>query len=101
VSDVLPAVAGGDSNQLYLATWTVSPALYPGILGRLVPTSGGLVDPVKVVGGQWADYSAVASGSADEALITFQDPAGTGYNNIYGRLWGSRRVYLPLVVRNY
>ena len=100
VSDVLPAVAGSESNQSYLVAWTVSPAAYPTICGRIVPTSGALADAMKVVGGLFADYAAVARGPVGDALIAFQDTLGTGNYNIYGRLWGNP-VYLPLVVRNY
>ena len=100
VSDVLPAVTGSESNQPYLVAWTVSPAVYPCICGRGVPTSGALVDAMKVVGGLFADYAAVASGPVGDALIAFQDTVGSGNYNIYGRLWGNR-VYLPLVLRGH
>jgi len=99
-SDVCPAVAGSESNQQYLVAWTTSPAVYPCICGRVVPTSGALVDAETVVGGYWAGNAAVASGPVGDALIAFQDTLGSGTYNIYGRLWGNR-VYLPLVLRNY
>lgn len=49
--------------------------------------------------GNGADHPAVASGPGGDFLVAF-DRAPFGSRDIYGQLWGSIRVYLPLVVQH-
>jgi hypothetical protein len=97
--DVGPAVAGSESNQQYLVAWTMTSAGYPCTYGRVVRTSGALVDSATAVGGVDAYKAAVAAGPTGDFLIAIQDKFAGNFD-IFGRLWGNR-LYLPLVLRSY
>lgn len=99
-----PAVAGKESSQEYLVTWShpnyAAPLIYDGIVGRAVSTNGDLLGEETTIGGITADRSAVASGPAGDYMVVFDDKtllAAT--RDIIGQLWGNR-AYLPLVVRS-
>ena len=111
-----PAVAGNESSNQYLVTWSqyyevdlggggVFP-FYDGIAGKAVSSdghllNGSLFDPGTELGGFRADNSAVAAGPLGDFLVTFDDtPALASSRGIYGQLWG-HRIYLPLVMRNH
>lgn len=109
-----PAVAGNESNDQYLVTWSQHyevdlggglSYVYDGIAGKAVSSdghllNGSLFDPGTELGGLSADNSAVAAGPLGDFLVTFDDTALASSRGIYGQLWGNR-IYLPLVLRNH
>jgi hypothetical protein len=102
-TDFCPAVAGSNSTQQYLVTWTTTlgwpPPMppYEGIHGRSIATDGSYVDDVTWITGLFADNSSVVSGSAGDMLIAYEDEPSTG-KQIWGILLGNR-VYLPLLTK--
>jgi hypothetical protein len=102
-SDLRPAVAGSNSNQQYMVTWT-SPVGLPlpnppfvGIFGRSIATDGSFLSGTTWIAGLFADNSAVVSGPVGDTLIAFEDTPSSG-QDIWGQLLGNR-VYLPLAVK--
>lgn len=100
-----PAVAGCESNQEFLVTWTWVPVITPPAMlevqAKTLDINGVPIEtlPVTVGGGQVFD-SAVAAGSAGDFLVAFDDNEtfATYSRGIYGRMWGTR-IYLPLVLK--
>jgi uncharacterized protein YlbG (UPF0298 family) len=96
VDQTYPAVAGNESGQRYLVTWswqeTAPPFVWSHISGCTV-SLGGSVGKETSIGRLLANHPAVAAGPLGDFLVVFEYMGG-----IYGQLWGNR-VYLPLVVR--
>jgi hypothetical protein len=99
-----PAVAGSESNDRFLVTWTWVPVITPPAMmqvqAKTLALDGTPLHDTALVGGGQVFDSAVAAGPTGDFLITFDDNEvlGTSSRGIYGRLWGNR-IYLPLVVR--
>lgn len=101
--DSFPAVAGSNSNQQYLVTWSSELALPPPnptqkfIAGRSIATDGSFSSDLTRIAGILPLSSAVIGGEARDILIAFEEYA-SGETDIFGVLWGNR-MYLPLVLR--
>lgn len=118
VDESNPAVAGNESSQQYLVTWSqhyeetvsgngfTSTLVYDGIAGRAISKDGDILngtfmDEGSYIGGWNADRSAVAAGPLGDFLAVYEEtPLGESDSDIYGHLWGNR-VYLLLVLRNH
>jgi hypothetical protein len=102
-----PAVAGSESNDQFLVTWTWVPVVTPPgmmeVQAKTLALDGTPLHDTTLVGGGQVFDSAVAAGPTGDYLVTFDDNDVFGSpssdRGIYARLWGNR-VYLPLVVRN-
>ena len=103
-SELRPAVAGSESNDQFLVTWTWVPVVTPPAMmqvqARTLALDGTPLHGTTLVGGGQVFDSAVAAGPTGDYLVTFDDNEvfGTSTRGIYGRLWGNR-IYLPLVLR--
>jgi hypothetical protein len=99
-----PAVAGSESNDQFLVTWTWIPVVTPPAMmqvqAKTLALDGTPLHDTTLVGGGQVFDSAVAAGPTGDYLVTFDDNEvfGTSSRGIYARLWGNR-VYLPLVLR--
>lgn len=101
-----PAVAGSESNDQFLVTWTWIPVITPPAMmqvqAKTLALDGTPLHDTTLVGGGQVLDSAVAAGPTGDYLVTFDDNDVFGSpssdRGIYARLWGNR-VYLPLVVR--
>jgi hypothetical protein len=95
----ISAVAGNENSQQFLivlkanASWSFSAIA---ISSDLVQWSPWYV----LDSGPGADHPAIASGQTGDFLVAFDRPP-FGTRDIYGQLWGSIRLYLPLILRNY
>ncbi len=105
-SEYTPSVAGCESSQQFLVTWTWLPVVTPPAMSqvqaRTLALDGSLFEATRTnIGGGYARDPAVASGPSGDFLIVFDDNVvfGTYARGIYGYLWGDR-VYLPVISRN-
>lgn len=99
-----PAVAGSESSDQFLVTWTWVPVVTPPAMmqvqARTLALDGTILDDTVLVGGGQVFDSAAVAGPTGDVLVLLDDNEtfGTSSRGIYGRLWGNR-TYVPLVVR--
>jgi hypothetical protein len=101
-----PAVAGSETRNEYLVTWSESYSLPPFMFtyhaaGRTVRNAGTATGKVGDFGGAYAGNGAVASGYLADFLFVYEDQLldiNGSSMEIFSQIWGNR-IYLPLVRR--
>ena len=101
--DVGLAIAADEHNLRYLLVNERKLVRIPHrpsiILGREVSLEGQPLGSDTGIAGEQATTPAVAAGRAGDYLVVFADKPATPTFDIYGRLWGLHRVFLPVVLR--
>jgi hypothetical protein len=96
-------IAANENTHQYLVvsqrTFVMVPDQPSVILGRELSLEGHFLGEEDWIGGEQATTPAASSGPAGEYLVVFADKPGTSTFDIYGRLWGVHRVFLPVVLR--
>jgi hypothetical protein len=100
--EMLPDVAANGATQQYLTVWHRDTGSQSIVTARLRDTDGTLVPPVDVLNAPgWNAAAPVVACDIPDFLIVYEKGSGWDPYHIYGRIWWSEVVYLPLVLRAY
>lgn len=97
-----PGVAADAATQQYLAVWHRNAGSQSIVVARLRNANGTLAAPMDVLYAPgWNATAPVVACDIPGFLIAYEKGSGWVHYHIYGRMYWSQAVFLPLVLRNY